>query len=495
MDNNKTIREILEPYISKKIPRTLTNVFWNMFHGIETGFRYLESFIKVQTRERKITTAQEVGSLRHIAATNGFEPQLKVPASGKLLLSATGKLFAKSGNTIYIPPYCEFTDSITGLVYYYDGANIIKVTNNSVVIPVKQGIVETKYHMSLGRKLEVIYIDSENIADGTITVFDSATLEQFTQVQSFLDAVNYNDNKQFVLKHSAKPKSPIMLYLKGSTENQSITVSYRNTHGAIGNISGESKFDSSGILNYRGEQIDFSDDELIITNYEGFKLGSDGSDINMLRSSVGFNHGIRLLFDVASYKQFLHAYSTLYIQKVYVDDAIKSLKHVFVGKKAIFNGPSEINKNSYNNVVLTKNYQLSTDEFNQITDTLSNNEFALSSHELYKSEIQKYAIQIVFATQDDRLKYQSELELAIYDKFARFLYDNAHTVNFDTFMYDFMEAKNIKLEFLLFSDLPEETKMFITPAVRLPLLQGDFTINDVQLYQNITFLTKTTNIS
>lgn len=494
--DNKTIRELLEPYISSKIPRTLTNIFWNMFHGIETGLRYLDSYVKIQTRERRITTAQEVGSLRHIAATNGFEPQLKVPASGKLLLSATGKLFAKAGNTIYIPPYCEFTDKLTNIVYYYDGANIVKLSNTSVIIPVKQGIVETKQHTSLGRKLETVLIDSENIAEGSLTVFDTNTLQQFTQIQSFLDNVNYNDNKQFVLKHSSKPKSPIILYIKGTTANQQLTISYRNTHGALGNISGSATFDSSGLLNYRGEQIDFSDDDLVISNYEGFKLGSDGSDINMLRSSVGFNHGIRLLFDVASYKQYCSAYSTLYIQKVYVDDNLKSLKHIFVGRKAIFTGPSEINKNAYNNCVTSKQYWLADSEFNQLTQTLSDNEFALSSHELHKSEITRYALQITFATNDDRLKHQSELELAIYEQFAKFLYDNGHTLNVDTFMFDFMESKGIKFEFLIFSDFNNantSSLTYITAVDRLPLLQGNFNIYDknnvpVQLYDNIIFL-------
>lgn len=493
MNLNKPIREILDDYISSKIPRKSTNIFWMMFNGFDTCYRYIESYIKLATRERNHNTAQDIRSLQQIASNNGFEAQLKIPAVGKIYLEPTGKLFSKHGSIIYIPPYCEFEDKFTGNIYYYDSPNIAKLSNNILILPVKQGRIETKTFIATGQKLEAFYIDSSNIADGSITVFDNDTMVQYQSVKSFIDTVNQNDNKQFLVKFSTLPDKPIVIYVKETKPNQNITISYRLTEGAGGNINGDTTFQSNDLLNFKGEQISFNDDELVITNYDGFKFGSDGSDMNLIKSAIGFNHGITLLFNELSYKQYLLNHSTLYTQKIFVDESNKVLKHIFVGKKIIYIGPSEINKQVYINSVINRDYLLNDNEFKLLTDDLSDNEFALSSHILYNTETSKYAFQIEFDTIENQIKYSNELELLIYSEFARFLYDNFHVINFNTLISEFMSKHNIIIDFIIFNEFGNKS-INISAVDKLPLLKGDFDIYDnngtgYKLYTDINFIT------
>ena len=105
MDITTTVSKIFKQYISSRIPKSQTNVFWMMFNGIDSVFTYIETLIRINKRERNILTAQSVASLRSHAANNGFEPTLKIASSGIVSILINPKLFARVGYPLYLPPY------------------------------------------------------------------------------------------------------------------------------------------------------------------------------------------------------------------------------------------------------------------------------------------------------------------------------------------------------------------------------------------------------
>ena len=137
------ISAILKKYISERIPRKVTNIFWQLFNGCEAMFVNIEYRLDIFKRERNILTAQSLSSLRNLAAQNGFEPSLKIPAKGILQLNFSSALFNRVGYPLFLPAYSEFTDKTTNLVYYYDSSKPLKINTNLVYVPVTEGELKT----------------------------------------------------------------------------------------------------------------------------------------------------------------------------------------------------------------------------------------------------------------------------------------------------------------------------------------------------------------
>jgi len=64
-------------------------------------------------RENNILTAKNLSSLRSLAAQNGVEPTLRIPAKGILLVKISPKLFTRVGYPLFIKPYSVFTNKLT----------------------------------------------------------------------------------------------------------------------------------------------------------------------------------------------------------------------------------------------------------------------------------------------------------------------------------------------------------------------------------------------
>ena len=71
------ISTILRQYISERIPKFATNIWYQLFNAIEGAFNHIEYRLDIFKRERNILTAQHLSSLRNLAAQNGYEPVLK----------------------------------------------------------------------------------------------------------------------------------------------------------------------------------------------------------------------------------------------------------------------------------------------------------------------------------------------------------------------------------------------------------------------------------
>lgn len=496
MDKNKSLTEIFEQYLSPKVPKKITNILYNLFKGIDTAFGYIESYLKVSKREQNLLTAQEVSSLRHLASKNGFEPQLKIPSMGKIVVIPNGVLFAKHGTSLFLPAYAKLTEQNTGLEYFVDNNNNTKINNEPTLISIKQGVIESQvFNVLSEEKLQRFYIKSSDVADKSITVFDVATKEEYQLVESFYDNVNVNNNKQFIIKFSTKPTEPIVLYIKGTNVNDSLNISYILTQGTNGNLIGESNFNFETLLNYKGDVITYSDDELTITNYDGFTLGSNGSDINTLKSAIGFNHGINLLFDAVSYRNFIAKFSTILIQNIFVDDAEKVIKHLYLGNKNIIIGETEQAKEMYNNVINNNGFQFSKIELENLEEIISDNEFALSSSIIHPLKVQKFALQIKFKSYIDLNKYVNKLDLLLYNEFSKFLYLENHKLDLDNLFNNFSKDNNIILDYITFNDLNNDNITFIDSTNILPILQGNFNIFDkdevpFRINKNITYITE-----
>lgn len=506
MDITTKIREIFSSFISSRIPKSQTNVFWMMFNGIDTAFSHIETLIRINKRERNILTAQNVASLRSLAANNGFEPTLKEPSSGIISIQINPKLFARVGYPLYLPPYAIFKNNITGISYYYNSNNVLKIDNNKAMIPVVEGELYSTSHTATGNKIERIYINNDSISNNSLTI--SVGESKFQKVNSFSDNENINDNKQFIVKFSNKPNSPIVIYVKGTNQNDIIDIVYRLTFGEGGNINYNAIFSTEALMNSSGNNIEISDDEIEIKNVSGFTLGSNGSDVNTLRSAIGFNHGTQLLFDSVSYGEYLGKFSTLLLQKIILSPENKSINNIYLSKKQYVNESSNSSNllvNQYINIIDFKKYLLTTNEIEELNKVLDYNEFALVSHNLYHSIINKFAIQILFENINELNLYSGELKLMIYKQFSRFLYDKYHQINLELLLSDYMELNNIKFEYTLFNQEIENLKLvnktkinteyIIKHTNSLPILRGDFAIcnidyQPVNLFSDINIVSK-----
>lgn len=500
MDIRETTRKIFQKYLSPRIPKKQTNVFYMLFHGFDEMASYLESLIKFTRKQQNILTANEISSLRTLAAKNGFEPQLKMPASGKLRINANASIFSRTGFPLYIPPFCQFTDVDSNIVYYHDSASIVEIRSNEIFIPVKQGYIEEIKHVVINEKIDKVYLENDYLGHGSINIYSESTKTYFTEVKSFSDSVNVNDNKQFLVKFSNKPNQPIVIYIKGGDLNDTLNIQYRICHGEAGNINGSTIFTSDSILDINGLPIDFDENEIEIVNDTGFNLGSNGSDINLLKSAIGFNHGVTMLFDTISYGNFIKSFSIIYLQKILIDDENKQIKHLYIGRKLFTNLTEKLLNNEYNNIVNNKKYLLSEKEQTELVKNIEENEFALSSHTFNQLLVKKYAIQITFQETSDLIFYRNSIENLIYSEFFKFLYDYGHSINFELLFSEFMKENNIKFTYLLLSENSEisfiqNQNYLIDAKNNLPLLTSNFNIisssgEHTKIFDNIIFNVK-----
>ena len=286
------ISTILKQFISERIPNKATNIFFQMFNGIEAMFTNLEYRLDIFKRENNILTAQNLSSLRSLAAQNGVEPTLRIPAKGILLVKISPKLFTRVGYPLFIKPYSVFTNKLTQVNYTYVSDKTIRIYSGStsVYVPVIEGTLKQIQVQGSTDFIQRIYLNDSKIADKSIIIESNG--KEFTEVKSFYDNYGLNSNRQFIIKWSTNPQYPIIVYIKGHELNQTINITYRLTNGELGNISKTQKFETESIVDTYGSYVVPNTNEISIVNISGFNMGSNGTDENSLRSAIGFNHSL-----------------------------------------------------------------------------------------------------------------------------------------------------------------------------------------------------------
>lgn len=456
------ISTILKQFISERIPNKATNIFFQMFNGIEAMFTNLEYRLDIFKRENNILTAQNLSSLRSLAAQNGVEPTLRIPAKGILLVKISPKLFTRVGYPLFIKPYSVFTNKLTQVNYTYVSDKTIRIDSGStsVYVPVIEGTLKQIQVQGSTDFIQRIYLNDSKIADKSIIIESNG--KEFTEVKSFYDNYGLNNNRQFIIKWSTNPQYPIIIYIKGHELNQTINITYRLTNGELGNISKTQKFETESIVDTYGSYVVPNTNEISIVNISGFNMGSNGTDENSLRSAIGFNHSQEVLFDNISYRNFLSKFSTICLQDIKIDNLRKQINNIYVWKKICFD--TETNQNiiiEYKKVIksLLKDGFLSDIDKQNISEIISENEYCLSSHNLYGPKTNHYAIQIMFDNIDDMELHKHQIEELIYFEFSKFLYIRNHSINLESLINKYREQNNIKLWYLLFDKRIEQEKI------------------------------------
>lgn len=504
MEENKSIKTILQKYISERIPQKQTNIFWMMFNGIEAMFTQLEYILKIRKREDNIFTANYLSSLRSLAAKNGFEPTLKIPSSGIIKMTLKPKLFNRVGFPLYLPPYSVFKNKLNNIEYYYNSDKTLKLDNNSIMISLVEGKIVSTNFISTGKYIERFYIESNDISNNSINVTVGSV--KYIEVKSFFDNDNVNDNHQFLVKYSNNPQTPIILYIKGTTLNDNILVDYKITYGELGNVDYKADFETQDIIDAYNIEIVPNDDEIEIYNVSGFSFGSNGTDENSLRASIGYNHGQQLLYDAITYRDFINKFSTILLQNVINDTEQKSINNIYISKKQIINDNLGIGIiNQYRQCINNKSYLLTKSDIKNLSDILSKYEYCLSSNNLFPAKINKFAIQIMFDTLFDLNNYSNLFQIALYTEFSKFLYDKNHVLNFEIFVTDFMKKHDINFQYTIFNSNVEaekikNSKQLDTPYIikhenELPILCGDFNISGttfepIKLFFDVNIISK-----
>ena len=459
------ITEILRQYISDRIPSKVTNILFQMFNGIHAMFENLEYRLDIVKRERNIMTAQHISSLRNLAAQNGFEPQLRTPARGLLYMKISSKLFNRVGYPLFIKPYAVFRNKTTQIEYVYVSDKTIRIDSNNYYIPVIEGSIQTtQFTAESDDLIQKFYLPYELVAENSVIVEVGGV--QFEEVKSFYNNVGYNDDKQFLIKYSSDTQNPIVIYIKGLSNNDIINVTYRLTNGELGNITTKSYFDTEDIVDSFGSYITPALDEIQIVNASGFNMGSNGTDENSLRAAIGFNHNVNLLFDKQSYRNFLSKFSTILVQDIKLPSKTKQINNIYVWRKNTLSSSAldydSINTKNivdeYKNIIDYELYLLSSDEKTELSKILEEYEYSLSHHNLYDAYVNKYALQIMFETQEDLDTYKDALQKLIYYEFSKFLYIRQYILNVETMFDKFREENNCTFEYILFNQNIEEKK-------------------------------------
>jgi hypothetical protein len=521
----KSLTDKFRRYISERVPRTVTNVIFQLFQATENILENISIKVDLLKKERNILTAQNISSLRTLAAQNGFEPKLKTPSSGLLLIKVSPKLFTRVGYPLFIRPYSVFTCVDTKMQYHYISDVTLRLDNNELYVPAVEGVNKERTITGTGELLQRIYFDEDSIADNSIRV-DVGGIN-FIQVNSFFDQEGINDNKQYLLKYSNDTQQPIIIYVKGAKQDDLIHILYRLTSGENGNISDTLDFETESIIDTLGDQIIPKKDEISITNISGFRFGSDGTDVNSLRAAIGYNHGSMLLYDNQSYMNFLGKFSTILIQNIIINKAHKQINNIYLSKRQGVNTEQSNTLeiiNQYKLIIQNKTYYLPDKEKNELRKLLSEYEYCLSSHNLYNSLTTKYAIQITFwdinldKVQDLQTRYSEDLLRLIYLEFQEFLSNKFYVLNFELLIDTFAVKNNLTLTYKLFNSDIEELKITETDIIKkqqyqtsyiikhedkLPLLCGDFKISvrdvvtnvysDYQLYNDVNISSKQIN--
>lgn len=494
-DITQSVKGVFSDFISTRVPQKISNVLWGLYTGVTAAMEHLEWKIDTMIRERNILTATHKSSLRSLAAENGFEPKLRTPSQGLIKLTINQALYNRVGYPLFIPPYAEFKCKENGMTYYYDSDTALRLVGSSYKIPVVEGEIKNMFVTATGESIQRIYLSDDTIANNSISVYVGD--DRFVEVKSFFDNMNLNDNKQFIVKFSHNPQTPIIIYLKGANNGDSLKIEYRTTYGEYGNITEYSTFETNDIINKNGDEISVSDDEMLIDSSFGFNLGSNGTDINAMKAAIGYNHGSSLLFDTITYKNFINGFSTLLLQNIFVDPNKRSVNRIFVSKKQCLNLVNASIESEYKKVVENNLYVLSEANKKELSNILSEHEHCLSSHEIYDALVCKYAFQIMFDTVQEKDYHQSRIASLIYKEFAQFLYDKSHVFYIDDFIHDYEVNNNINLDYYVFKSVDDgdSEKRQIKHADYLPVLQGNFDIttddgNTVQLFADINFVVR-----
>lgn len=481
---NLSITETLRKYISKKIPKSQTNIFFLMFNGIQACFENLEYILNIRKRESNILTANFESSLRSLSAQNGYIPTLKIPSSGVCKMFVSSKLFGRVGYPIFLPPYSTFINKNTNIEYYYNSNKVLKIDSSNYLIPLVEGAVRTLTHVSTGLDIERIYIPSPDVANNSVSIEVGGV--NFVEVQSFFDNDGLNDNRQFIVRFSENPQQPIVIYIRGTQANESVVVNYRVTVGEIGNINYLTNFETQDFINNIGNPITVDEKEIVIQNNSGFTLGSNGSTKDSMRAAIGYNHGQTMLFDSTTFSQFIGRYSTLMLQKIKLGETSKSINNIFVMKRQYYNTMVEDTQTQYQKIVDRKSYLLTDVDKANLNGAMEDNVFCLASHNLYDAEICKFAFQVLFEKKEHQELHGKNITNLIYTEFSRFLVDKDYVFNVETYFAGLMEKYKIKFDYTVFNEKDEieklkklssiDTEYIIKHGDYLPILRGDFNI-------------------
>lgn len=479
------IGTILKRFISERIPSKATNIFFQMFNGIEAMFNNLEYRLDIFKRENNILTAQHISSLRNLAAQNGVEPTLRIASKGILLMKISPKLFSRVGYPLFIKPYAIFTNKFTKIDYLYVSDKTIRIDGNSstVYIPVVEGTLKQVEVQGSIDYIQRIYLEDSKISDGSVIVEING--EQFIEVKSFYDNYGVNNNKQFLLKWSTNPQYPIILYLKGHQVNQTINITYRLTNGELGNLSKTQKFETESIVDSYGSLVTPTEDEISIINVSGFTMGSNGTDENSLRSAIGYNHSQEILFDNISYRNFIGKFSTLCLQDIKIDRVHKQINNIYLWKKICFDTnstPNIINvyKSKISECLSKSDGFLSEIEKHNISKLLSENEYCLSSHNLFQPFTNRYAFQITFDLINDMELHKNKIEEMLYFEFSKFMYTRFYTVNIEELLHKYMKENSIHLTYLLFDAYIESKKIDLMHTITWDEIQLDYELKKIE---------------
>ncbi len=453
------ISTILRQYISERIPKFATNIWYQLFNAIEGAFLHLEYRLDIFKRERNILTAQHLSSLRNLAAQNGYEPVLKESAKGILLIRIQPKLYGRCGYPLFIKPFSVFTNKASRMEYTYVYDKTIRMDGSTYYIPVVEGRINKQTETANSDYIQRFYITTDYIAEGSINVDVNGVT--FQEVKSFYNNEGLNDNKQFMVKFSSDSQNPIIVYVKGLKLNETVNITYRLTNGELGNLNSQQNFETDDIVDIYGSFITPADDEMTIINVSGFNFGSNGTDENALRTAIGYNHNINLLFDNISYRNFLSKFSTILVQDIKINKELKQINNIYLWRKntIIETGNGETVKQLYQDIIDYKKYLLSESEKTEINSILSDYEYCLSSHNLYNPQTNNYALQIMFDTVQDLNSYKELLETIIYREFGKFFYIRNHSINLETLFDEFRNQYNCNFEYIVFNQLIEEKKL------------------------------------
>lgn len=225
-----------------------------------------------------------------------------------------------------------------------------------------------------------------------------------------------------------------------------------------------------------------------------------------MKSAIGFNHGINLLFDSSSYRDYIQKFSNVLLQNIILNEDQKTINNIFISKRQYINlNLKNYIKEQYVKIIDSKSYLFSKSDMEALDNLISDNEFALSSHNLYDAKVNKFAIQILFDTKYELDKNIVDLQNLIYTNFSKFLYDKYYILNLELLFNDFMKENNTFFEYTIFNDNIEKEKIsknqqFSTPYIikhenYLPILKGDFDVADldfspVKLFFDINMVSK-----
>jgi len=483
-----TVKGIFSDFLSQMVPKSISNILWNLFNGTQAVLEHLEWKVDTYIRENNILTATHKSSLRSLAAQNGYEPTLKIPSQGLIRLNINQSLYNSNGYPLYILPYSEFKCKANGFTYYYNSDKPLKLTGSRYDIPVVEGVISSYSEKGTGETIQRVYLKTQDIANNSIIVKVGDTI--FKEVKSFFDNQGLNDDKQYIVKFSHNIQKPLILYIKGVKVNETININYRSCYGAYGNLSEVCDFETNDIINYKNEEVSASSNDISIKNVFGFTMGSDGSDINALKSAIGFNHGSELLFDNISYRNFIDGFSTLVLQKIENPEEHKSFNYIYLYRRQNMNSSLTGIKDQYQKCIRNKQYILSDNNKKELSQIISKYEYCLTTHKLFDPVICKFAFQIKYETLEAKTYHQSKIDDLIYTEFAKFLKDKYYSFNFEDLISNYEKENDIKLESYIFKENDTSDSNVISATNYLPLLQGDFYIETstgtkVQLFTDI----------